>query len=54
VFGGGDAEKAKTPFRVGYAARVDETIQRNIVITSVAPSVRFTVQEPKSSDPDIA
>ena len=34
-------------------SRVDETMQRNIVITSVAPSLRFTVEEPKSPDPDI-
>ena len=33
--------------------RVDDTMRRNVVITQVAPSIRFAVNEPKSPDPDI-
>src|SRR5688572_28018131 len=34
-------------------SRVDDTMQRNVVITQVSPSIRFAVDEPKSPDPDI-
>ena len=34
-------------------SRVDDTMRRNVVITQVAPSIRFAVEEPKGPDPDI-